>query len=322
MVGSTGKLASLVYNLLLRLELPLRSGRASRLWRWSWDKSCSVFSGPVTTSVHGQKVLLNFGYPYPLFARLYPRFNTPLLELVYQSSRVLGTPVTVVDVGAAIGDTVLLLYGNCAEMVGSFLCVEGDPEFFGYLGENLAHLKGQGKLVLGVLSSQEGTERDLVRIHRGTASSTGDKQVESTTLDTVLMNSGIRRVDVLKIDVDGFDGKVLLGSKQTLSTHRPAVIFEWHPILCENASNNWTDHFEALTDCGYTRFVWFTKYGDFSHFTSPYDRAGLDLLVALCLRNAFHDDWHYDVIALTPDNPVSELSLAEAAFARNRISPY
>ncbi len=124
-------------------------------------------------------------------------------------------------------------------------------------------------------------------------------------------------VDVLKIDVDGFDGQVLRGADRILSRDRPAVIFEWHPILCERTSNNWTDHFEALKFKGYEQFVWFTKYGEFSHFMCGYDPTNVAMLAELCLNSESYDDLHFDVVALPPGSVTSPQALADLPSHEN-----
>ena len=162
--------------------------------------------------------------------------------------------------------------------------------------------------------------KDVVRTHGGTASAQGEAVARSSTLDAVLRRPGIQPPDVLKVDVDGFDGQVLLGAVDSLAEHRPAVIFEWHPILCRQTGNNWTDHLVALGRAGYDRFVWFDKFGLFSHFSSRPEPADLDRLATFCLSTKSYPDQHYDVVALPPGSPLAEADLADAAFARNRRS--
>jgi FkbM family methyltransferase len=238
---------------------------------------------------------------------------------VYQSYKLQQQPITFVDVGAATGDTILLLYANCPNMIGNFYCVDGDLEFNTYLRNNLAHLK-EGKIFSVMLSASEESVKELVRTHSGTASAQGTSEVASTTLDALLQGSNPETIDIIKIDVDGFDGKVLCGARQLLSRYRPAVIFEWHPIICQQTSNNWIDHFDALKDSGYTKFIWFTKFGEFSHFTGNSDSQSLATMAKFCLESKTRDDWHYDVIALHESSLLLETPLAELAFASARSS--
>ena len=312
-------LESVLYNALVCLYCFERYPYLSRLWRRAWQRSCRRFSAPVRTSIHGRNVVVNYGHTYPLYSRRFRTLNNPIVELLFQSYAVKKRSITLVDVGANVGDTILLLESACPGMLGGFCCLDADPEFFAYLQNNLAHLDS-GKFVLALLSSHEGSERSLVRHLRSTASPQGHEEVSARTLDSAIREAGVQKIDILKTDVDGFDGRVLQGAREILAKDQPAVIFEWHPLLCRGASSNWTDHFQALEQSGYEKFLWFTKYGEFSHFSGDGERKGVAMLAELCLNSQTYDDWHYDVIALHSRSPLAPLALAEMAYAKKRKS--
>jgi FkbM family methyltransferase len=314
-------LASLIYSVLLRTVWLDNHRHTTKLWQKAWRRTCNLFSCSVRTRIHSRPVILNYGHTYPVYSRKFSTLNNPLIELVYQSYSSKGEAITFLDVGANIGDSVLLLDSNCPNMMKGFCCIEGDPEFFGYLQANLRFLDN-GIFVSALLSATDGTAKELIRTQGGTSSAQGAKRIQTTTLDAILSNLHLAHFDVIKIDVEGLDGQVIRGAKEFLQSQRPALIFEWHPILCSKTGNSWTDHFQALTDYGYTRFVWFTKFGCFSHFTRSCDSESIDALARLCLQSQVLYDWHYDVIALHNDSPISDVALADLGFARNRKSIY
>jgi FkbM family methyltransferase len=287
-----------------------------RTWQRLWQKGLDRCSGPVRTRIHGRTVLVNYGFTYPVFSRLFQDLNAPLLELAHLTWRAAARKIRFVDVGAAVGDTVLLLHANLPEAFSGFVCVDGDVEFFQYLQQNLSHLEG-GRLVLGILSAAEENVPDLIRTHSGTASAQGSARVTATTLSKILNEP----VDLLKIDVDGFDGRVLSGAQQALAQYRPTVIFEWHPILYQQTGNNWNEPFKILLAAGYSRFLWFTKFGNFSHFMFHFDSATVDALAKHCLADV-PADWHYDVVALHDSSSVNVQALASLEFARRRPSRF
>jgi FkbM family methyltransferase len=315
------KSASLFYNALISLLWLTNHKTTSLIWNKLWSKSCQNISATVYTVIHNHKVLVNFGHPYPIISRQYRLFNNPLIELTYQAYAINHTPIIFVDVGAGVGDTVLLVNENCPEMVKKFYCVDGDPEFFEYLQHNLYNLS-EKKLFLALLSSSCDKERALIRTHKGTASAQGQIRVPSNTLSSLILPEELNRIDLIKIDVDGFDGKVLLGARKILDKYKPAVIFEWHPKLCKEAGNNWTDHFNVLKEAGYSKFIWFNKFGEFSHFMECCDTRGIDRLAEFCLNSHFYYDWHYDIIALHDKSLLSPIALAEASYAKSRRSRY
>jgi FkbM family methyltransferase len=62
----------------------------------------------------------------------------------------------------------------------------------------------------------------------------GARLVPATTLDDLV--AGLDRVDVVKIDVEGAEGRVLRGAAATVARHRPLVVSEFSPLLLEAVS--------------------------------------------------------------------------------------
>jgi len=60
----------------------------------------------------------------------------------------------------------------------------------------------------------------------------------STTLDAYLEDAGVDRVDVMKIDVDGYEAKVLRGARRTLERNRPTLIVEVCPYTLEEQGDS------------------------------------------------------------------------------------
>lgn len=310
-------LQSALYNLLARTSWLDKYRLTARIWQALWRRSCRIFGGTVRTSIHGRPVLASYGHTYPIYARKYHTLNNPLIELVYQTYSAKQAPITVVDIGANIGDTIMMIDANCPGMLGRYFCVEGDTDFFQLLQHNLGG-DPRGTLLHELLSDYAGVERRLVRTNAGTASARGEHSQHARTLDAAL-GDAVPRIDVLKSDVDGFDGRALAGARQLLQRDRPAVIFEWHPLLCRQTGNDWNEHFQVLSDCGYDRFVWFTKFGAWSHFMLAGD-ASIAMMADVCLHSRTYGDWHYDIAALHEHSTLSQRALADLRFAQARRS--
>lgn len=275
-----------------------------RGWNGLWRLSCRIWGEKlVVTKLHGSEAMINFANPYPMLVRKFPEYNNPQVAAVREMARALSRGVHVVDVGAAVGDTALKLYDECGPQIASMTCIEGDPKFASLLRSNVGR---QGAIIHErMLAASDGLARELIHNqHAGTAASLGARQVPAITLDHVL---GEAEVDVLKIDTDGYDGNVLEGASNTLARRRPIVLFEWHPIACALAGTDVNAPFRLLK--GYSKTVWYTKYGSFSHVANDVTEQDLSDLARVC-RESSLPDWHYDVIAVPDESPVSIVALA------------
>jgi FkbM family methyltransferase len=283
------------------------NARLGQLWH-----SCE---GAVKMRLHGFPMLVNGGYTYPFILQNCPMFNAPLIELSHLLSATLGRPIHFVDVGAALGDTVALIKERCPGSVGNFTCIEGDDEFHELLTRNMAQFDDV-TVVKTMLAREPMEVRTLIKQHKGTASATGEGRVNAVRLDSIDALKS-KKVDLIKVDVDGFDGEVLAGATGLLrSASPPAVIFEWHPKLCQNTGNDPVGPFETLVECGYTRFAWFGNLGEFSHFSGPVPREVLEEHARYLVEVNERRDEHFDVIALPPGSSLPLTTLAILNHAR------
>ncbi len=275
-----------------------RKARRVAVRRWGAEN--------VVTLLHGRNAVVNFANPYPYNVRRLPNYNAPQVELVASTAAALGRPVHVVDVGAAIGDTAMLLLERCDEEIARLDCVEGAADFVEILKTNLTDSRVH--VHHSMLSDAGEAIPSLVRSeHAGTASSLGAQLVLSTTLDRLFADAS---PDVVKVDTDGFDGLILAGARALLERARPTVLFEWAPRWCAKVGTDPRLGFDVLGAAGYERFVFFTKYGQFSHFGGSADDS-LGPLERLCLESTTLEDWHYDVAALHGSSTVDEVALAD-----------
>lgn len=314
---------SVIYNLLLKTyKFRDRKGIFAKIWMLLWNYSTNIYSGAISTTIHGFKVKINNGNSYALYARLFPNYNNPLLQLVDSVYELYNRELSIIDIGSAVGDTNLFLIKNLPGKIEKFYCVEGDFEFFEYLKENNKYFPESHFFNVILSESDNNKINSLIKTHLGTASAIGEEKVKTISLDTLLFDKLKGGVDIIKVDVDGYDGKVLKGSRKILQLYKPFVIFEWHPIMIKKTQNDFHEHFEILTTLGYNRFLWFNKYGDFSHFVLNDDYLNREELIKLCLRDIYDYDWHYDVIAVHSESDVDILKIAEMKKAKLRESSF
>ena len=124
----------------------------------------------------------------------------------------------VVDIGANYGDSAIWWAKKFGAKVFAF---EPLSEVFGELEKNIK-LNAVDVDAFNVALG----EGDEIAGHSigGMFTVGGDLKIKTEKLD----NYSFEHVDLLKIDVEGFEYKVLKGSENTISTFRPKIIIETH----------------------------------------------------------------------------------------------
>jgi FkbM family methyltransferase len=171
---------------------------------------------------------------------------------------------TVIDVGAHKG-AYLYWLRRAAGPAGRVLAFEPQPQLSEYLSrvakqsgwknvtvENLALSDRAGVLPLHIptVAGRTSPGARLGRKHaedRGRCNTSFDVPV--TTLDAYLYDSGISRVDFLKVDAEGHELAVFQGAERTLRTWRPTILFECEGRLRDDGDVR--PVFDFLRDLGY-----------------------------------------------------------------------
>jgi len=139
---------------------------------------------------------------------------------------------TFVDVGANFG-LYTVLASRQVGIQGQVMAFEPDPDNAMLLRRNIGeNACGNVRVVQGALSSGRGVARLYEDpVHRGMLSLANVRgnhewiDVTTMTLDESLEESGVRSIDVIKIDVEGAELPVLEGAKRTLESTSGLEIF-------------------------------------------------------------------------------------------------
>lgn len=102
-------------------------------------------------------------------------------------------------------------------------------------------------------------EGELHPFHKGQSMT---ETVRLARLDGYAADKGITRVDLVKLDVDGFEYKVVQGGRETLARHRPVIVMELGAYTLAEIGDDVRDLVGALTDLGYR----FYRESDFRPF--------------------------------------------------------
>lgn len=190
--------------------------------------------------------LLFFGQYEPEITRLLQALITP--------------GATALDIGANIGIHTVTMAKQAGN--GRVLAFEPHPQTVQRLRANLA-LNGLSQTEVvevalldraGDVSLFAGTDcnpaTSSLRGYQGWSSTS----VKGATLDDVLRERDVERVNVVKIDVEGFESAVLAGAQTMLGRDRPALIFEYMDWAWENGGYAWPEVESMLRDLGYAKF--------------------------------------------------------------------
>lgn len=163
-----------------------------------------------------------------------------------------------IDVGANIGETSLELAKRVGPQ-GKVFSFEPDPIMRAKFEKNLSFNKGASVQVEPwALSYVPGTYR-LYRIsernpagNKIMAEGPGDYvNIEAMRLDDYVRDKGFERVNLIKIDVEGFEKNVLLGAEKTILKFKPKLFVEISvgQLLMQKTSAQ--EIFTMLEDWGY-----------------------------------------------------------------------
>jgi len=212
----------------------------------------STHSGQPFT-IQGHKMFLAPKGRYPSPDMVMDRYEMATTKLFRQ---IIKPGMVVVDIGANIGYFTLL----AAELVGSsgrVLAFEPESENYSLLQTNIQlNTFSNIRPIEAAVSNESGsTQLFLSAMDNGSHSIygaaargvSGSRSVATTTLDTYLEMEGWPNVDLVKIDVEGAETKVLDGMQSLCDrSHDLNLIIEYCPALIRAAGDNPSGLLEKL----------------------------------------------------------------------------
>ena len=251
-----------------------------------------VYDPIVTYELNERRLALPLSHDLPIHRKAFPLYSENLARLArFIRSRRGG--LCMIDVGANVGDS----YHLSGPQPGDrFLLVEPDAAYFALLARNTPH-DGSVTPVRTLLSDGAADAAGaLVREHgtaRAVAAAASGESVPVSTLDALVdRHPEFRRADLLKIDVDGFDSRVLAGATRLLGERGPVVLFEHHPQLLALAGDDDMYVFDVLARAGYDRAIVYDNFGLLVGAFATTDAGTLRDLVSYAKRR---DGYYYDV---------------------------
>ncbi|MDF1667803.1 MAG: FkbM family methyltransferase, partial [Planctomycetota bacterium] len=180
--------------------------------------------------------------------------------------------MTVIDVGAHEG--VFTLF--CAQKVGqsgAVFAFEPSPRERKRLNSNIElNQLNQVQVSDLALADKKATERLKIAesthsgqntlgafVHDGVREDSSI-DIQTTSLDDFVSENSIESIDFIKLDAEGSEARILLGAKECIAKHRPAILLEYLPESLQKQGTDTQVILNQLKDLDY-QFFQFAKDG-------------------------------------------------------------
>ena len=248
-------------NLLERASIAIRHAPALERADWLWDRVRPAYDRVLSTMVRASGVerVINGTDRFRLSAQSRGFIAEEYEPLVWRRvMREVRTGDHIVEVGASIGLYALAFAGRVGA-AGHVTAFEPDPESASALEANIRVNGWQDRIttIRAAVGKSSGQVRFAAahglesRIETRPEACDGVITVPMTTLDDAL---GGNRIDVIKIDVEGFEQQVIEGARNVLTKERarPRVILvEVHPFAWLETGTTSASFLELLPGMGY-----------------------------------------------------------------------
>lgn len=223
----------------------------------------------------GDKIIHTDCAPLVATYRNYPETNTALTRII-NVIKLFYNNFQAIDIGANCGDTIASLFAGWS---GKVLAIEPDANCQKWLRRNWGADSRVTIQQIWLNSTSSVANANLSKTGWNTTldvTKGGNTQIEFTTLDDVLsLEPEFANVKFIKVDTEGFDGQILMGSRQTLLKHKPVVLFESN--MDSPAMKN-TDPMSVFTFLMELNYESFFLYDSAGRFVAAVDRTQVDFL--------------------------------------------
>jgi len=173
-----------------------------------------------------------------------------------------------IDIGANIGDTAALIKSHAEVPI---ICVEGDSAVFPLLEKNISSMKevsafccflGERTEEIRVTVEKDGWDATLIPTNADSSQSGRTLSLLSLT-DLLLRAKPTGTCKLLKVDIEGFDLRVIRGATNLLRSDRPVILFEFNHQNLTKLDEDGLAIFTYLADQGYDRLHIYDGQGFF-----------------------------------------------------------
>ena len=215
----------------------------------------------IKVQIGGKSLQMNFSHQLPIYLVKHVLYDTALPRITEKIRT--SKKLNIVDVGANVGDTVALIKSSNDNV--RILCVEGNVAYSTLLKNNY---QGDDSVFIEETFCSDISEVKNISLDTKNGTATIDldldldNQVDFLTLDEVIKkHKGFTSIDLIKVDTDGFDYKVLRGSTQILKKQQPFVFFELDKYFLLNNNEDIMSIFDIFKNTQYESFILYDNLG-------------------------------------------------------------
>jgi FkbM family methyltransferase len=294
-------------NLITRLT----SGIVFRLIQ----KLLQIYDPLIDYNLNDHDIKIPLSHALPTILSKYPNYASNLAR-VASCIQEKYEYLSIIDIGANIGDSVFILRKN---VFCPILCIEGDEIFFNILKMNTASSENVFIEKVFVGDADKRTNQELVVV-AGTAHFE-DSNSETThfkKLSSVLSEyPQFQNAKMLKIDTDGFDLLIIRGSVDFLQLAKPVIFFEYDPFLLSKQNDDGLSIFPLLQSLGYCAV---TAYDNFGRYIISLPLIELEQIEDLHKYLLGRSDFYYDLCIFHQEDldVQNRLRKVEASFLEEK----
>ncbi len=287
------EIAQIAIDSCLRISTRLDYRGKVILWRLhaALMRSLGLNSALVRYELFGHRILVPASFGLASSLERNPGFEQNLARVA--SAVVSKYPdLTIVDIGANVGDTALLFRSATTAPI---LCVEGSDTYYPLCKQNLSDLSdieiahtyidSSNDTIVGTLVEEGGSGRIV-------PDATGRPITVRPLSELLHEHPRFEHSKLLKIDADGFDGRIILGAIPWIQRYKPIIFWEYE--LLTDAKNKGPGRriLDKLQEAGYGHFIFYNHIGDYVATANADDARLLDDLSSYtCLK------WNRDHVA-------------------------
>jgi FkbM family methyltransferase len=221
----------------------------------------TIYDPIINYKLNGYDIKLPISHALPSILSQYPYYSSNLAR-VASCVKEKYEDLTIIDIGANIGDSVFILRKS---VFCPILCIEGDERFFEILQMNTISAENVSIKKIFVGDADQTLNTELV-IVSGTAhfEESNSKTTEFKKLSSILSEEPkFLNAKMIKIDTDGFDLSIIRGSIDFLQCTKPIIFFEYDPFFLSKQNDDGLSIFPLLRSLGYHTITIYDNFGTY-----------------------------------------------------------